>query len=73
MDNPYELDINIKSVQEHYSKIPRIHSAIASSSNDSSSNDSKNSIKCYNPIKKQRLHKKNYLIHKNNNKRIKIN
>ena len=67
MDNPYELDINIKLVQEHYSKIPRIHSPI------DSSNDSKDSIKCYNPMKKQRLHKKNYLIHKNNNKRIKIN
>ena len=67
MDNPYELDINIKSIKEHYSKIPRIRSPVSSSS------DSKDSIKCYNPIKKQRLHKKNYLIHKNNNKRIKIN
>ena len=66
MDNPYELDINIKLIKEHYSKIPRIRSPVSSS-------DSKDSIKCYNPIKKQRLHKKNYLIHKNNNKRIKIN
>ena len=63
MDNPYELDMNIKLIKEHYSKIPRIRSPISS--------DSKDSIKCYNPIKKQRINKKNYLIY--NNKRIKIN
>ncbi len=68
MNNPYELDINIILIKEHYSKIPRTCSPISSSSSES-----KDSIKCYNPIKKQRIHNKNYLLHNSNNKRIRIN
>lgn len=68
MNSPYELDINIKLSNKYLPKKKILHSPCNSCN---SSNSSSNSIKCYKPIKKQKIYKKNNSI-TTNFKRLKI-
>lgn len=67
MNSPYELDINITLSNKCLPK-NKLHPPCNSCN---SSNSSSNSIKCYKPIKKQKIYKKNNSI-TTNFKRLKI-